>query len=225
MRQALLSVILSLMLIMPAAAQVAPSGAAQARDNLKQDVQIGREDLKKAIEEKRAQLQSQIEAKRAQLQERLKKIKDERKKAAVEKIDRQLTELNDRMLAHFTDLLKKLENVLGRISSRADKANARGLDVTAVRQAIADADKAIVAAREAVKAQAGKTYSVVVNTEATLKVDVQKARQALHADLKKVSDAVRAAREAVQQAAVKLAQIPKVDEEPAAPAQKPSNTQ
>ena len=110
-----------------------------------------------------------------------------------------------------------------RIDARVAKAEERGLDVSAVKTAEEAAKRAIASAREAVRAQAGKTYTAAVNTEGTLKRDVGSARQALHADLKKVEAVVKAAREAVRKAAVALAQIPRIDE-PSSPTSTPPTT-
>ncbi len=71
------------------------------------------------------------------------------------------------------------------------------------------------AARAAIEAQAGKTYSISVTTEQKLKEAAEAARKALHDDLNKVKEAVKAAHEAVRKAAVALAQIPRVDEDAA----------
>ncbi|KKR89118.1 MAG: hypothetical protein UU85_C0003G0035 [Candidatus Wolfebacteria bacterium GW2011_GWA2_42_10] len=171
-----------------------------------------REEFKNTIEEKRAQLQSQIQKNREDLKNRLIKIKDERKKQTVERINNQINELNERRLDHFSDVLEKLEKVLDRIGSRADKAEAHGLDISAVRTAITEANNVIAASRAAIAAQAGKTYTIIISTEAALRTDVGKTRQVLHDDLTKVQETVKAAREAVKKAAVTLAQIPRVDE-------------
>src|SRR3989344_4281436 len=72
------------------------------------------------------------EEKREVLKERLKTIKDERKKQVVEKIDKSLDALNDRMTKHFLDVLEKLEDILVRISEKADKVESDGFDVSAV---------------------------------------------------------------------------------------------
>ncbi|MBI4085895.1 MAG: hypothetical protein HY433_01465 [Candidatus Liptonbacteria bacterium] len=186
--------------------------ARERRAELKTQMQEKREEFKKTIEAKREELKNEIEARKEALKIRLKAIKDERKKLAVERIDDGLGKMNARMTAHFTDVLDKLADVLGRIVSRTDKAADGGLDVSAVRTAVTEAESAIASARSAVAAQAGKAYSITVTTEDTLRADVGGARKALHDDLKKVQDAVKAAREKVRKAATTLAQIPGVDQ-------------
>jgi len=182
------------------------------RDELKSNIKGTRDEFKANIQERRAELKDLIQGKRETLKEQLQKVKDERKKAAVERIDARLDELNERIANHFSNVLDKLENVLERIASRADKAEEKGLDVAAVRTAIDSALKAIEASRTAVQTQAGKTYTITVSSENNLRVDVGEARQALHSDLVKVREMVKAAHDAVRQAAVILAQIPRVNE-------------
>jgi len=184
----------------------------ERRAELRMQMQEKREEFKKTIEAKREELKNEIEAGKEALKIRLKAIKDERKKLAVERIDDGLVKMNARMTAHFTDVLDKLADVLGRIVSRTDKAADGGLDVSAVRTAVTEAESAIANARSAVAEQAGKTYSITVTTEDALRADVGGARKALHDDLKKVQDAVKAAREKVRKAATTLAQIPGVDQ-------------
>ncbi|GEM_PF-2668702 len=203
----------------------AQSEVKDIRTEAKQAVQNLEEGARKAIEEKRDAFQKELEVKRVEvkdkvekaktdLKERLSKIKDERKKQVVERIANQINELNARSMNHFSDVLDKLANVLGRISSRADKGAVRGLDVSSVRTAISASQTAISTARDAVKAQLGKTYSVLnaTTTESGLKGVVGAAREALHTDLKKVEDAVKTARDAVHNAATTLAKIQGVDD-------------
>lgn len=193
------------------------------REAVRKAAEEKRDEFRNTVETKRAELKKRIEDERVKLKERLAKIKDERKKALVEKIAKQLNDLNENRVKHFTEFLDKLDKVLDRIISRTDKA-AEKADVGAVRSGIEAAKAAIVAAREAVKVQAAKTYTVTVTTEDKLKVDVGAARKALHDDLQKVSDAVKLAREKVHDSATTLAKIPRVDEDSEATST-PTNTQ
>ena len=195
-----------------------------AQDALRSDAMQKREEFRKMVDAKRDELKTKIDAERAALKDKLAKIRDERKKAAVERIAEEINRLNDNRVEHYLAVVEKLEKVLDNIVSRTDKAAGRGLDVAAVRTAIEAAKTAIAAAKTAIQAQSAKTYPVAVTTEDRLKADVGAARKALHADLLKVHEAVKAAREAVHKAATTLAQIPKVDDEPAATTT-PTNTQ
>ncbi len=196
----------------------------QKRDEMKAQIQTKADELKKLILEKRDDLKAIIAAQRANLVEKLKQIKDENKRKISESIYDKISALNNRLSDHFLAVLNQLEKVLNNIGSRADKAEGAGHDVSVVRTAIADAQKAIDLSREAVKIQAGKTYPIVIssstlsvsNSSSTLstklKVDVGKARQMLHTDLVAVRATVFAARDAVHKAAQALAQIQGVDD-------------
>lgn len=177
------------------------------REELKQKMEEKREELKQRLEQKREELKDRIEVKREALKEKLKTIKDEHKKQVVEKIDKSLDELNDKMTKHFLDVLEKLENVLVKISERVDKAESEGFDASAVDTAVVSAQALIDSAKATVEAQAGKTYTLTVGTEDKLRIDVGKARQALHADLRAVYEIVKKAKEAVHAAAGTLAGI------------------
>ncbi len=182
------------------------------REEAKALIEKKRGDFKAAVEAKRAELKVRVQAKREELKERLAKIKDERKKQIVERVDQRLDALNENRMTHFSNVLERLEKILDNIDSRAAKAEANGRDVAAVRAAHDAAKNAINNVRAMIEAQSGKTYVIAVSNETGLRQDVGKARQALHADLTKVQQAVQAARDAVHKAAVALAQIPRVDE-------------
>ncbi len=182
------------------------------RQATQEQIQKEREAFKQKVESMRENLKTAIQSSREELKTKLQNIKDERKKAAVERIDKSLTDLNARMTTHYSNVLDQISDVLKRIVSRADKAQTSGLDVASVRTAITKAQTAIDAARAAVTAQVSKVYTLNVTTDATLKNVVGEARKALQGDLKKVGDAVKAAREAVRNAAVTLGQIRGVDE-------------
>lgn len=207
------------------------------QEEMKKNVEAQRETIKKEIETRRVEFQkkqeelkqdfkeeikarqeeahTKIEERKQEFQQKLVRIKDEEKKKAVTRIDEELSKLNARMTAHFTDVLGKLDDVLERIASRANKAAARDLDVGKVKTAIDAATQKIKDARDAVARQAGETYPLAITTDAALRADVGRARQALHDDLAKVRTTVVAARDAVHNAATTLAQIPRVNDDTA----------
>ena len=198
----------------------------KAAETMKEDLKKRKEEFNEIVKTKKAELEVEIKVKREELKVRLEKIKDERKKETVEKIDQRIDALNEKMMQHFSNVLDKLEEMLVRISERADKASVeRGLDISAVRSAVDKANTVIASARLAIEIQTGKTYTITITTESALKTDVGKTRQAFGADLEKVKDAVKAAHSAVKDAAVALARLvvkPKVSPSPtleATPAQ------
>ncbi|MBI1971444.1 MAG: hypothetical protein HYS52_01175 [Candidatus Wildermuthbacteria bacterium] len=182
------------------------------REQAKQELRSKRAEFQNMVKSKKEEVKSQIEAKQATLKERLQRVKDEKKKQAVERLYSSINELNARMADHFANVLNQIEDVLDRVKSRAGKAEANGLDVLLARTAITAAEIAIASARDEVKTQAGKIYTIEVQSEQTLKSDAGTSRQALHNDLSLLKEKVKAARDAVKQAAVALAQIPRVNE-------------
>lgn len=185
----------------------------QKREEAKALMRQKREEFKARVEARREELKKRVEAKREELKERLKKIKDERKKQVVVRIDERLNAINANRVERFTENLDKIQKALDHVVTRTDKAADRGLDVTAVRTAVTNAQTAINASKAAIEAQASKTYTLTVNTEITLRSDVGVARQALHKDLQAVFETLRNAHDMVRRAAVALAQVPRVDED------------
>jgi len=185
----------------------------QNRAEVQRLIEQNRIEFRNQVQSKREEMKTKIDALKEKLRERLRERISERKRAIVERIYDRINALNERMTDHYMDVLDHLEKVLERIESRTAKAKLNGRDVTSVESAIEKAHQAINTAREAVKAQAEKVYQPPqITTEANLKLDVGKLRQQLHDDLKAVEKLVKDARDAVRQAAVALAQIPRVDE-------------
>ncbi len=181
---------------------------AQAETQLQQE----KDQFEKDFQAKRTAVTKTIQTKKTELENEIKKIKDTAKQTGAKNVYDSFNKLNKETTDQFQKSLNQIADVLDKVKSRTDKAEANGATVIAVRTAITTAETAIVTARAAVTAQAGKVYTFQVGTDATLKTDVGKARQALHADLVKVRDLVKAARDAVHQAAVLLGQIQGVDE-------------
>lgn len=180
----------------------------------KEELDQRREEFKEIIKNEREALANRIKEKREELKERLDKIKDERKKDIVERIDQSMDGLNDRMVKHFNQVLDKMEDILGRIGERADRATERGQDVSAVRSAMDEAIVAISSAREAIRVQAGKTYTINITDEATLRNKVGEARQLLHRDLSAVRDEVKAVHDAIRKAATAFEHLAKPSPSP-----------
>lgn len=187
------------------------------KETFKATVEQKRKEFKNSLEQKRAEVKEKIEAKKTELKDKLLKIKDERKKEIIGRVDNRLNEINENRMNHFSNALEKLDEIMLKISSRADKAESRGLDVSAARGALTEAKNAIAVSRAAIEMQSGKVYSINITSEEALKNSAVTARKALHDDVIKVFDTVKMAREAVKKAATTLAQIPKVDEESEVP--------
>lgn len=177
----------------------------------KEQFEARKAELQAAVKEKRETAKVQVEAKRQELRAKIATVKDTKKQQALERIYTQVNALNARMADHFLQVLNRIEEALARIKGRADKAEANGLDVSLVKNAIAEAETALEDARLAVQTQAGKTYSFDITIEERLRSDVGQAREALHQDLKTVKDTVQAARDAVHDSVKVLAEIPRVN--------------
>lgn len=185
------------------------------RDAFLQDVGQKRDQFRDRMEQAREEFQQKTQEYRAGLKERLQTIRDERKREAVERVSDRFGHVNERITNHFLKALERLENILAKIRARADKAAENGHDISLVNSAIAAAQAAIKAARDAVSAQAGKIYEISVEGEENLGENVSETRHALNEDLKVTRGLVRKAHQAVIDALKTLKDIRGVDEEPA----------
>lgn len=187
------------------------------RTELNESLKAKREEANKRFEEARKEAKAKVETRRAELKERLGQMKDERKKNIALRADKELNRINERWTTHFLNVLNHLNDILGKVELRAEKAKANGKDVAATAAAILKAKQAIAAAKTAVEEQAKKSYVVVFKSEEKLKDAFKAQRDLLHKDLFGLRDGLmKDARKAAQDALQSLRGIPKVDEEPAA---------
>lgn len=183
-----------------------------AQDEFKAKIEVEREAFKTKAEAAKEELKTKRETEKAELKIKLEKIKDEKKKAAVERLDNRFTEINAKMAENWGNALSRMEELLGKVSSRADKAELNGKDVSAVRAAVEKAKVAIEAAKNSVVAQAAKTYPISVVDDVNLKSAVAAVREALNKDLAVVRNLAQAAKKSVADANSSLRAIPKIDE-------------
>lgn len=167
------------------------------------------------LEQARARREAALEraaTRRSEFQTRLNQIRDTRKRQTVEQINEKLAKINATKVERFDAYLTRLSEILAKATTRTDKAQAKGYDVTAVRSAITDAQVAIDAAQAAVDVQATKVYEVEVTDEQTLGQAARAAITQLKSDLSAVRETVKTAKEAVQAVLVALGQLRGIDD-------------
>jgi hypothetical protein len=165
----------------------------------KEQMQLRKEEFKDRVEENRADLKSRITEKRENLKDRLEQFKDQRKARLVERIDQQIDQLNERLTNHLSDILDKFDGLLTRIENFA---NDHGINSDQVAETISDAHTAVERARNLIAEQAGKTYALTITDEETVKEEVGEIHQLFRTDMKIAFDAVKAAQQAIREAAV-----------------------
>lgn len=191
----------------------------ELKQNVKTELQAKKDNLQAAraeqLENRKASLQKAKETiaqKKDELKTKISAVKDEAKKKILEKVYNNINALNERLTKHYVNILNRIEVVLKKIETRAQIAKENGRNVVGVETAITTAKNAILTSRTAIDAQTQKTYELQITTENALRNNVGVARKLLQSDLTKVRQTVAAAHQAVKNAAVKLAQIAKVDE-------------
>jgi Tfp pilus assembly protein PilN len=131
---------------------------------------------------------------REALKERLQIVKDERKRAIAENIDKRISEVNQKWVAHWSRTLDRLSAILDKIETRAQSSGAA--DTDAFYLALAGAREAIDNAQVAVTTQEGKTYEIVFTDEAILGQAIRSTIADFHNDLKLTQAAVKEAKDA-----------------------------
>lgn len=227
------TVIIALSLWLAVAAPALAQTNIPARQNIRTQIKTEREDIKakkaelnikikddreaakKRIEAIREEAKKVAETRRAELKDKISKLRDEKKKQITTRLDEQMARLNARWTDHFNNVLNRLSEILAKVELRADKAQAAGRDVSAVRTAIANAKTAIATARTAVEVQAKKTYIATFSSDTELNAAFKVVREQLKKDLFELRDgAMKSAHKAVKNAHQALKGVPKVDEEP-----------
>ncbi|MDO8425778.1 MAG: hypothetical protein Q7T01_04705 [bacterium] len=175
-------------------------------------LQSDRAEHRAAVVTAREALVARIAEKRVALVERLEKIRDERTQERITRVDRRLDAINARTIASLSITADQLASVLDRIGSRGELARIHGADTASVARGVRAAAATIGASRSAIAVQAGRTYEILIGSEATMRSDVLRARQTLKADLGAIRAQVQSAHDAVTRAAAALEQIPRVGE-------------
>ena len=104
----------------------------------------------------------------------------------------------------LSTVLSKFEAILSRIIKKTHALAEKGTNTAKIDADITDAEIAISEAKDAIKVQSEKDYTVEISSEDTLKTSISTTRQLLHSDLKSVRELLKKAHEAVKIAAESL---------------------
>jgi len=184
------------------------------RTELNTQLKKAQEAAKNRLEVAREEVKKTVEARQTELKDKISKLRDKKKRQIVTRLDEQMARLNIQWTDHFSNVLNRLLEILGKIELRTTKAETSGKDVTAVKTAIQNAKAAIETARTAVETQAKKTYIATFSSETGLGAAFKVVREQLRKDLFGLRDgAMKSARETVQNSLQALKSVPKVDED------------
>ncbi len=167
------------------------ASTSEALKQAREQIRIEKDAFKSKMETLKAEVKTKRDQERTALKNKLNEIKDSAKKAAVQRLDENINKLNSNFVEKWTKNLSDFDTNLSRLIDRASTTSATTTDLTAFTAAVDAARAAIASARTALQAQAQKTYSLAVSTEANLKVDVSAVRESLNWDLKAVKDLVQ----------------------------------
>lgn len=180
-----------------------------AKDKLKdraRELELKRETTIKRLDDKKASVAARFEDKKEKLASRaaefiakLAKFRDRKKAERVEKINENLGKINKNRTAAMLRHLERMQTILDKLQERVRNASPKP-DMSKVNEALKDSSEAIDEAKKVVVNQTGKDYTIIVNTESTVKTDSQTARNSLREDLKEVHDLVVEARKALTEA-------------------------
>jgi len=163
------------------------------------------EDFTNRLEASREAAKKEFEDHKKEFELELAHIKDTKKQAIVDRINTNCQDINVKRTTAMTGMLAKLSSILTNVTNRAATASASGKDTSAVDTAVTTAQAAIADAQSAVAAQAGKTCTITITSDTTVKADVGKTISGIEADLKSVYAKVIAARKSVGDAVKSLA--------------------
>lgn len=150
------------------------------------------------IIQKRLDAVERVKDKRESFREKLATIKDERKRAIVERIDNRISTINENRTNRFAEALEKLNLILDRIINKTNSLESEGVDVTELNNSIVIAQSALNNAEDAVEGQAGKEYVIEIDTESTLGSVVSSTVRDIKNDLRIVHQAVVDARTSIR---------------------------
>ncbi len=178
--------------------------------NRREELKNTREDLKNKRIELLENRQNRIEDKKNKMEERKANIQaklNERKTKTIEKLQSKFSNINERRTGQMLAHLDRLGKILDKIQARATKAKTNGKDTTSLDTLITTARTAIATAKAAVEAQQDKTYQITVSSEIQARNEVGQTSKLLQTDLQTTKNLVKAAKDAVQNAAKQLRTI------------------
>ena len=129
------------------------------------------------------QKQENLASRAAALKTKLQSFKDQRKAVITERINTNLNAINQNQTKQMQAHLNTMTNILDKLAARVNQSTGDIKNPVAARAAIASARISIATASAAVLAQAEKDYTIVVTSEARIKIDAKRQRDQLHADL------------------------------------------
>lgn len=163
--------------------------------------------LREQFKEARLEKKEAISQARENFQQKLAAIKDERKKAVVDRIDKRIANANKNLTSKMTNALNRLSNILDKLDKRAQTLKTEGKDVASYDTAAASARTAIASATAAVNAQSAKTYTAVITSDSALKANIGAVISLFRTELSAVHKAVIDAKQAVVKAAKEITKI------------------
>lgn len=161
-----------------------------------------KEDRMDKVGDKIDRIGDKIASRSAAFKEKLAKFKDKAKATRVENINTNLNKVNERRTTHMRNVLEKVSLVLEELKSKTADLASAGKDVSAVNDAISEVETQWAQADSTVNEQAGKNYSIEINTESTVKADASSARNSLRSDLKEAHLQVVETRKALASAII-----------------------
>lgn len=192
--------IITLALILILSYSVLAADATTPATTRKDSVQQRVEKRKENVADKITAMKERVATREATLKTRLAAFKDKQKAQVVERINKSLNSINQKMTGQMLKHLERMASILTKLEARVNSAKPDVKDVTSAREAISDAKAAIDSATAAVSSQAEIDYTITVSSETRAKTDVQKVREQLHNDLKTVRQLVVEAKQAVAKA-------------------------
>lgn len=141
----------------------------------------------------------------AELKQKLANFRDQRKATLAEKINTNLTKINQNRVDHFNKVLDVMSGILDKVSEKASKDASASAATSDAQKAIEDAKTAIQQARANVTTQSERDYTIQVNSETTVRADAKAARDKLVKDLKDTTQTVVDAKKAVAKAIMTVA--------------------
>ena len=200
MMPSLISFVLLLALSYPVLAQDATAPATTRKEKIQTRVETTRDARKENAADRVTATKERVATKEAALKARLEAFKDKKKAEVVEKVNKNLNNINQKMTGQMLKHLERMTSILTKLEARVNSAKPDVKNVAAAKAAIADAKASIASASAAVSSQAEIDYTITISSETKVKGDVQKVREQLHTDLKAVRKLVIDAKQAVANA-------------------------
>jgi hypothetical protein len=157
----------------------------------KSSIRLKIENRLKTTKQIKGQKEIAAAERKSSFEEKLKQIKDEKKRTLAQRLSNQINKINDIRTERYLRSLERLTRILEKMETRVKQMQTSGKNVDTLLTKIESIKTSIESTTSKVEAQQEKTYTVEIQSEATLGADFRKVHDQLKSDLASLNTEIK----------------------------------